>query len=228
MRPLSQSSAADWVAAGTDHWNLTIQGFIPAEYDACARVLHEIEQSDEPTTWASVAAANGHRFDPLAQWTRITVDPGGEEWRGRPRLGTLTPSVARSLSEVLAAFTATPATCFFGLWEGFGGSELPPNVQPFESNRRVMGLFEGPIQDATHSFSSWPWSQLANLWWPADRAWFVVSEIDYDSTIVAGSRECIDALLRTPGIEAATGALLRTPSIEAVEVNPGDTLAIHS
>jgi hypothetical protein len=114
---------------------------------------------------------------------------------------------------VLAAFTTTPETCFFGIWEGFGGSELPPDIQLFASNTRVMGLFEGPMQDATRSFSAWPGSQLANLWWPADRAWFVVSEIDYDSTIVAGSRACIDAVLRAPGIEA-------------FEVRPGDTLAI--
>ncbi len=48
--------------------------------------------------------------------------------------------------------------CFFAPWEGFGGSELLPNVQIFESNRRFTGLFEGPIEDATNSFSSWPWS----------------------------------------------------------------------
>jgi hypothetical protein len=152
LRPLSQSPAADWVAADTDHWKLTIEGFVPAEYEAYARVLHAIEQGDDHATWASVAAANGRPFGPLAQWTRINVDPDGQEWRGQPRVGTLTPSVARSLSEVLAAFTTTPATCFFGLWEGFGGSELPPGIQLFESNTRVMGLFEGPIQDATHSF----------------------------------------------------------------------------
>jgi hypothetical protein len=211
--PLSQSSAADWVAAGTNHWNLTIQGFVPATYEAHARVLHEIEPGDDRTTWASVAAANGRPFGPLAQWTRINVDPDGQEWHGQPRVGTLTPSVARPLSEVLAAFTTTPATCFFGVWEGYGGGELPPGIQLFSSNTRVMGLFEGPIQDATFSFGAWPGSQLANLWWPADRAWFVVSEIDYDSTIVVGSRACIDAVLRAP-------------NIEAFEVGPGDTLAI--
>ncbi len=37
-RSVSRSSAADWIAAGRDHWNLTIQGFVPAEYDANARV----------------------------------------------------------------------------------------------------------------------------------------------------------------------------------------------
>ncbi|TAJ46499.1 MAG: hypothetical protein EPO52_15935 [Herbiconiux sp.] len=213
MHPLSHSSAADWVAGGTDHWKLTIEGLVPARYDAYARVLHEVEQGGTRETWASVAAANGRPFGPLAQWTGINVDPDGEEWSGRPRVGSLTPSAARSLSEVLTSFTTTPSTCYFGVWEGFGGGELPPEVQTFTSNTRVLGLFEGPIQDATHSFGDWPGFQLANLWWPADRAWFVVSEIDYDSTIVAGSRACIDALLQASGLEV-------------LEVGPGDTLAI--
>lgn len=213
MLPVTRSSAAEWVAAGTDHWKLTIDGFVPIEYEAYARVLHEVEQGDSNVTWASIASANGRPFGPLAQWTRIGVDPDGDKWRDDPRTGTRTPSVARTLSGVLAEFTTTPANCFFGLWEGFGGSELPPEVQLFETNRPVMGLFEGPIQDATHSFGAWPGSQLSNLWWPADRAWFVASEIDYDSTIVAGSRECIDAVLLAPGVEA-------------FEVSPGDTLAI--
>lgn len=40
------------------------------------------------------------------------------------------------------------------------------------------------------------------LLWPADRAWVVASEIDWDSTIVAGSRELIDAVLTDPTFEA--------------------------
>jgi hypothetical protein len=174
MIPLTKSSAADWVAAGTDHWKLTIEGFVPARYDAYARVLHEIEPNDTDDTWTSVAAANGRPFGSLAQWTRINVDPEGHEWNGRPWVGSLTPAVAQSLVEVLAPFTATPDTCYFGLWHGYGGGELPPDVQLFETHRRTMGLFEGRVQDATHSFS-FPGFQLANIWWPADRAWFVVS-----------------------------------------------------
>lgn len=34
-----------------------------------------------------------------------------------------------------------------------------------------------------------------SLVWPEDRAWLVGSEIDFDSTLVAGSEECITALL---------------------------------
>jgi hypothetical protein len=38
--------------------------------------------------------------------------------------------------------------------------------------------------------------QTPNMWWPDDRAWFVATEIDFDSTLVACSRDCADAFLR--------------------------------
>ncbi|MDX6646615.1 MAG: hypothetical protein QOK40_2342, partial [Miltoncostaeaceae bacterium] len=44
--------------------------------------------------------------------------------------------------------------------------------------------------------------QVANLWWPDDRAWVVASEIDLDSTYMAGSRALIDAILAEPALEA--------------------------
>lgn len=37
--------------------------------------------------------------------------------------------------------------------------------------------------------------------WPTDHAWVLATDVDYDSTIVAGTRELVDELLATPGIE---------------------------
>jgi hypothetical protein len=37
--------------------------------------------------------------------------------------------------------------------------------------------------------------QTPNMWWPQDRAWFVGTEIDLDSTLVACKRSCAGALL---------------------------------
>lgn len=51
-----------------------------------------------------------------------------------------------------------------------------------------------------------------NLLWPEDHAWLVATEIDFDSTIVGGSRALINAILVAPGIEA-------------VEVGADDSLA---
>lgn len=41
-----------------------------------------------------------------------------------------------------------------------------------------------------------------NLVWPADHSWCLGTEIDFDSTLVAGDRALIDALIAEPGIEA--------------------------
>ncbi len=52
----------------------------------------------------------------------------------------------------------------------------------------------------------------ATLFWPAERAWCVVTGIDFDSTIVAGSSELI-------------AAVLAQPALEAWPVDPDDSLA---
>ncbi len=44
--------------------------------------------------------------------------------------------------------------------------------------------------------------ETPNLIWPEDRAWFVQSEYDFDSTVIGGSRDLIDAILASPDLEA--------------------------
>jgi hypothetical protein len=46
--------------------------------------------------------------------------------------------------------------------------------------------------------------QSPNLLWPADRSWCLASEIDFDSTLLAGPAELIDAVLASPALEAWT------------------------
>lgn len=50
--------------------------------------------------------------------------------------------------------------------------------------------------------SLFPFQVTPNLVWPDDRAWFVGSEIDFDSTLVACSEECAAALLANDELEA--------------------------
>src|SRR5690606_1237872 len=51
-----------------------------------------------------------------------------------------------------------------------------------------------------HGFA--PSAQHPRLIWPDDRAWVMVSEIDFDSTIVAGSVDLVGAICADPAIEA--------------------------
>ena len=55
-----------------------------------------------------------------------------------------------------------------------------------------------PWMEAEQGFGT----RLPNLLWPEGREWVLVSEIDFDSTLVACSRACADALLASPDLEA--------------------------
>lgn len=64
----------------------------------------------------------------------------------------------------------------------------------------ILGM---PWRDApaeAHGFP--PAAQSPSIVWPDDRAWVLVTEVDYDSTIIAGSVELIAALVADDRIEA--------------------------
>ena len=64
-----------------------------------------------------------------------------------------------------------------------------------------------------------PTAQGPSLIWPDDRAWAVVTEVDFDSTIVGGSPEAVRALCGDPRIEALPIAAGSDLSWGADEVN---------
>jgi len=45
------------------------------------------------------------------------------------------------------------------------------------------------------------WAQSPSIIWPDDHAWVLATEIDFDSTLVAGTRALVEELVRTPGVE---------------------------
>ncbi len=90
-------------------------------------------------------------------------------------------------------------------WEA--GWELPFGGDALEGDRvRLPGrdyvLLEGPL-DAVGEIGEWMHSQgrsrfdphSPNLWWPDDRVWCVATDIDLDSTLIAGSTALMHELL---------------------------------
>ncbi|MDG4825496.1 hypothetical protein O7635_26920 [Asanoa sp. WMMD1127] len=66
-------------------------------------------------------------------------------------------------------------------------------------------LYRGPLRAALamgHDFAGAFEPQSPSLLWPADHAWCVGTEIDFDSTLVAGPPELIAAVLAAPTLEA--------------------------
>lgn len=223
-----------WISAGRRHGEPgTVASLVPAGFEACARVFHPAVRyagdDDVEVSWAEVAAHNGTRPHPLMQWHTITgswdAQPAEDQapvWDDGPAEGHLPVGLAARLAEVLARHTTTPRDCVLGRWDGFG-YDLPDPVSPprllLRGGHDVV-LVRGTVGDADRNLAPEPHEQSANLWWPADEAWCVVTDIDLTSTYVGGSAACIAELRRTPGIEAFPAAPRDSIALAADTVNP--------
>jgi hypothetical protein len=85
------------------------------------------------------------------------------------------------------------------------GSAASGMRSPWERGSRSPGreyhLLGGPLEALSESAVE-PGYQSANLWWPADRARCVATEIDLDTTYIACDLVCRDELLGASEIEA--------------------------
>jgi hypothetical protein len=148
-----------------------------------------------------------------------------------PRTGTLLTEDASALAAIARGWTSTPDDCWFCVGDGFGwdgdsvtavftaDGEPPaevvkePRQDPVPAqiragprvglpNREYL-LYRGPGEDVTATATlNHAWGQCASLWWPADHAWCVASDVDLPWTYVGGPRGLIDAILADDLIEA--------------------------
>lgn len=194
---------AAWFAASTAPWR-QLCSIGPDGFEQYGRLFHprsDRANKDDPDTLIDI---EGHLDDPT--------------------LGRLT--------DILERHTSTSDDCFFGLWEGFGDIhghpavgflggrhhrlDIPPAFPPeiltgprVQIPGRRYFLFRGRLDEA----GNWGAANMApgrprpinspNLMWPADRAWFVATEIDLPWTGVAGSTELLSELTADPQLDAA-------------------------
>jgi hypothetical protein len=195
---------------------------VPVGYEAYLRVFHHAEEHVGSESirrrWSELAQRSGRQMHPAVQFDRFA-------WPNPPQEGSLDRQEATALVSLLRAHTTTPTHCWLAIWHGFsqltgsvqvhavGGRGLRAWLQQRRVARRVAPprdlaaaptvslpnreyfLYRGPI-DVVPRFEHLPWHlQTPNMWWPEDRAWFVATEIDFDSTLVACTRACGAALL---------------------------------
>lgn len=128
----------------------------------------------------------------------------------------------------LRAATTTPDDCFHALWEGANG--VAAGAEPGFSDSVLNGskvelvdeeghsvreyrLFRGSVDDVGNWGSLDPATGRstdhelppAHLLWPADRAWFVASDVDADDTWITGRDHLIRAILADPVLIAVRG-----------------------
>ena len=202
LTPLDVLDAADWLCASLTTFATSVASILPGHFPAYARVYNPFGDVRDPfgeQSWSSMAAQAG----------RDLTDPAAAEdfaYNGvsnaQARTGTARLSVISSLVDHLRGATSTPEKCYFALWEGYG-IEPPAMVPKLELPNRAYYMFVGPLEGALSSFDPFPFSERsANLWWPADQAWCVSTEVDFAWTYVGGPRSCIDAILSDARLDA--------------------------
>jgi hypothetical protein len=209
LEPAADVSVADWIAERLHPPLGTVGYVVPHGFAAYARVLHPVEAgaAGPPMTWEQVCRITGRHAHALMQWNAITGSPAvtdsAGEWRGGdPRPGSLAPSALVALIDVLAP-AAVGQDCFHALWEGWGWVDARASMH---LPHRAYLLFRGPLPAALDM--GWRpsadqfWPQSPSLIWPADRSWCVSTEVDFDSTLVGGPADLIEAVLAAPTLEA--------------------------
>jgi hypothetical protein len=185
----------------------------------------------EVAAWSGLPLRPGTQFHSIAL---PPVRPEGEApWTGQgPDRGSLYPPDAVILAGILRHWTTAPQRCWFCVWDGYGWDHsiyltasdsataagpafgrrpdpVPPGVRGgrrVELPNRDYLLYRGPLDAALATARLGVGHQVANLWWPQDRAWFVASEIDLTCTYVGGPAGLIGQLLAETRIEALPAA----------------------
>jgi hypothetical protein len=212
LTPAPHWSPANWIVAGLGGFAESVLSLVPAGFESYVRIFHPavraIGHELEQVRWAEIAAANGRQAHAGMQLTALTGSfdayRNGQAglFDGSPEIGSLPAGLVEPLTTVLARHTGTPDRCWFAFWDGFGGLRDEIALGPtFTVPCRAYHLLSGPLDGVSESATDGAF-QSANLWWPADQAWCVATEIDLDTTYIGCGRTCANELLRVPELEA--------------------------
>jgi hypothetical protein len=195
-----------WIREGVLPFDAYAVGsLVPVLFESYGRILHPAWAfGGAAVRWDTVAAWSGRtahalaQFDPLSRPLGETVGPSPFE--RRPDEGALPPRALSALREVLAAHTTMREACFVGVWEGGGWFE-PRRFRTLRLQLpgRVHLVFAGPLEAVDDvgrtSFDGSFLREAPSIIWPTDRAWFVSTDVDQDSTFIGGSRALLEALV---------------------------------
>lgn len=206
------ADAADWLDGACDGRFGTVGGLVPNNFDAYIRVV--APDPEVPDWWADyrslfetiAGVARGHTSTPDEGWFAVWEGHGWESATSRCALVGPAGPVARLRARAVRARLRRNdrrrrATIRDGL------SVVPAFDRPHRTYYLVAGTVEsaGSLREPG-SPERW---QRPDLWWPADRRWFVATDVDFWSLYVGGSVELI------ADIAAAVPTAVESVSLDA-------------
>jgi hypothetical protein len=89
-------------------------------------------------------------------------------------------------------------------------------------NTSFMDLWYRPGSDNPAN-----WYRSPGLWWPADRAWCVASDVDLQSTYLGASAGCIKQLVQDAQLEVLPVCADQSVAMDADTINPEPKGSYH-
>lgn len=142
---------------------------------------------------------------PGVQWELVSEPVAANDddrpWTYDPEVGQCPLTVRQVLLERLKPYTSS-SHCEAAIWRGWGNLPAFPEVPELRLPHREYLLLTCEWSAVAGSIFGGVAEDIApSLWWPADRAWCVATEIDYRWTYVGGSRECIREIMADSRLE---------------------------
>lgn len=201
-----------WIVDGVLPFGDGVVGtLVPVRFEAYGRILHPAWRADRSAIrWDAVAAWSGRTVHSLAEFVQVASPvrdvSSPAPFDQPPRDGALPRDTLQALNGVLRAHTRTPDECFVGVWEGVGWI-APKRVRAprLQLAQRTHLVFAGPLDVLDHvgwiGFDGCLVHEAPSVIWPADRAWFVATDVDQESTYVGATQNLIEALIADLGLE---------------------------
>ena len=208
----TDSGPARWVnqtVTNVEDAGRRVTSIVPTGFEKYARLLHPPYQRSSgrrfAIRWADISSVGNLAIGPNTGWAELVKGTrSGNASLEEPSEGHLPYPEIAALMELLYFYTTTPQNCWFAVWEGFAAlaSETRyADAARVDLRKMKYILLRGPIQGARLSFAVPPGEQGPNVWWPDDRAWCVVSDVDMTSTYIAGTAACVESVLSDARLE---------------------------
>lgn len=209
LAPEPDDTHASWWLEQLDPWGrqgVPVSSLVPSGLPAVCQVLHRWRGHDgELIRWRTLAEHPGVAELRERYQTREGLVPAFAERVGlQASTGELDELTASALVDVLGSATTTPHDVFVAVWKGWGDvpTQRFPGAARLDTYNRGHFLLRGPLTGVLSSVAASGLDRpTSGLWWPADRAWFVATEIDFEWTFVAGEGPLVDRLLDDDRLE---------------------------
>jgi len=206
FRLVTDTSPTDWARRRQSGDVYRVDFQVPAGFDKYCRIFHRAydEQGGYVARWSHYAQTVGIALEKDTHWYEIVHrDPSLSGCF--PEEGSLDEVSSKAFLNVVNRALAPEACIYAGYWEGIAPMHIPGVSFP----TAVLGLrnhvmFEVALSALTGTFSADPHApfQFPAVLYPQDRSWYLSTDVDYNSTIVGGTEQFIDAVLEDDTIEA--------------------------